>query len=106
MLLRHPSLRWHRVLASHALLLLHILLVGNLLLLVGGHVGRGWVHSAAHACLLRWNLGVVDVFGRVYCGFTIDTVLVAGCRLWRIQTSLIGGLADAIPLEDSNGLPG
>lgn len=88
MLLGHSSLRWHRVLTSHTLLLLHILLVGNLLLLVGGHVGRGWVHSPTHTCLLRWDLGMVNVLGRVYGRFTVDTVLVTGCRLWRVQACL------------------
>jgi len=88
MLLRHSGLRWKRILSSNTLLLLHILLIRNLLLLIRGHVGRRWMYPATHPRLLRRDLGMINVFGRVDRRFTINSILVTRCRLWRIQTSL------------------
>lgn len=88
MLLGHSGLRWERILSSNSLLLLHVLLICNLLLLIGGHIRRRRVYSATHPRLLRRDLGMINVFGRIDRRFTIDSVLVARCRLWGIQTSL------------------
>lgn len=88
MLLRHSGLRWKWILSSNTLLLLHILLIRNLLLLIRGHVGRRWMYPATHPRLLRRDLGMINVFGRIDRRFTIDSILVTRCRLWRIQTSL------------------
>ena len=89
----HSRLRRHRVLTSHALLLLmHVLLVGHLLLLLRGDSIIG-VHCGVaprHGGLLSRNLGVADILGRVHCGFPIHPVLGAGCGLGRIQTGLSG----------------
>lgn len=93
LLVGHSSLRWHRVLASNALLLLllllHVLLVGNLLLLLGCNVvGVDSRISPRHGSLWCGNLWVTDFLRRIRCGFSINTVLSAWRRLRCVQTSL------------------
>lgn len=91
MLRGHAGLRRHGILIANALLLLHVLLVGHLPLLLGRHVGRRQVPHAGRR-LLRRDLGVVDVFGGVDGRFAVDAVLVAGCRLGRVQACLRVGV--------------
>lgn len=90
--MRHPRLRRHRVLTSHALLLLlHVLLVGHLLLLLRGDSVAGVDGIAArHGGLLGRNLGMTDILRRIHSGFPLHAVLGAGCGLGRIQTCLRG----------------
>lgn len=70
---------------SRILLLLHVLRVCHLLLLLGGDIMRRHASRVArHVGGLGWELGVVDIFGRIDCRFTIDAVLVAGAGFGRV----------------------
>lgn len=93
LLVRHSSLRGHRVLASNALLLLllllHVLLVGNLMLLLGRNIIGVYSRiPPRHGSLWCGNLWVRDILGRIGSGFSINAVLSAWRGLWCIQTSL------------------
>ena len=92
-LLLHTLLRRHtRVCALLcSLLLLHVRLVLEGLLLVGSHaVGLlRWVtrHALRH-WLSHLRCSIVLLFGRVNCGFAVNTVRVGG--LGRIKAGLAG----------------
>lgn len=71
------------------LLLLLQVVVRHLLLLLWRNAVLG-LHTATarHAGLLRRDLSMAHVFGRVNCGFTVDAVFVAGRWFGRVQACL------------------
>lgn len=87
----NSDLRWHWVAAYAALLLLSldVLLVGHLLLLLGCQtVLRRQTIVPRHACLLRWDLGVANIIGRVSSFFSVDTILTVRSRFGCIEACL------------------
>ena len=85
----YSYLGWHWVLSDIALLLLHVLLVGHLLLLFGREaILRLHTRASWHGSLLGWNLGVADIFWRIYGLFAFHTILVVLRRFGGIQARL------------------